>query len=81
MTIRQYCESKHISLKAFSEITGVSYDHLIKNIADSTNAPIEFETGKKIYDGTKKIFGVGLCMDQYTEIVREEYVLSTDKEK
>lgn len=80
MTIRQYCESKHISLKAFSKITGISYTHLLKNIADSNDAPIEFETGKKIYEGTKKIFGTGLSMDQYTNVVSKEYVLSADRE-
>jgi hypothetical protein len=78
MTIKEYCTSKHISVKAFCAICNLGYENIIAK-AEKKNPNITLKTGRKIYEGTQKHFGTGLTMDQYTNIKPESFMFSAEK--
>jgi len=76
MTIKEYCVSKHISVKAFCKICNLSYENIVAK-AEVENPIISLKTGRKIYEGTLNNFGTGLTMDQYTDIKPQSFMFST----
>ena len=54
MTIKEYCVSKHISVKAFCAICSVGYENIIAK-AEKENPTISLKTGRKIYDKARTI--------------------------
>lgn len=78
MTIKEYCTSKHVSVKAFCVICGIGYDNIVGK-AEVENPIISLKTGRKIYEGTLKNFGTGLTMDQYTDIKLQSFMFSAEK--
>lgn len=65
MKLQDYCLERNISMNDLADATEVSADMLYKI---DRGANVSVATINKIYEGTKKLFGVGLIAEQYLDI-------------
>ena len=60
ITLGEYIAEKNITMKDLERMTGVTYTVLATN-RNVVSPTVSIETIIKIYEGTKKEFGVGLA--------------------
>lgn len=71
MTLKDYCDEKHISMYELGIITNVSPSHLYA-IDRGVKRNITLDTIEKIFEGTKKKFKVGLRPNDYLNKISKD---------
>jgi len=66
-TIREYCDSKKITLAEFAKIVGISAPYVYK-IQENRDTNMTIKNILQIYDGTKEKFGDGLSPESYLNL-------------
>lgn len=70
MTLREYCNSKEITMLEFAKATEVSFSYLYR-IQNKEDINVTANTIVKIYQGTKRVFGEGLKPSEYLKNFKE----------